>query len=94
MIAAPMTAPKKTTKKAAPRGRKKSKLTLAGEAAQRGVLLMELKAQAWSLSATADALDLSGASDVLRAIKHLGLTDEYEAARARGDVKPGPKSGS
>lgn len=83
------TTPKKTTAR-----RKKSKLTLAGEAAQRGVLLAELKAQGWNLTATAEALDMGHPSAVLRSIKQLGLTEEYEAARVRGDVSPGNRKPS
>lgn len=85
-------APKKSTRAKAPKTaprRKKSKLTLAGEAAQRGVLLMELKAHGWNLTATAESLEMGHPSAVLRSIKQLDLTDEYEAARVRGDVSPG-----
>ena len=71
--------------------RRKSKLTLAAEAAQRGMLLQALKDGGWNLTVCAEALDLSSPSDVLRAIKGLGLTDEYEAAKERGDVSPGSR---
>lgn len=86
-----MTKARTTKPKKAPTGRKKSKLTLAGEATQRGLLLTMLKEHEWNLTATATALDMTAAADVLRSIKTLGLTEEYEAARSRGDVKPGPK---
>ena len=89
MIAAEMPAPKKSTRAKAPPRRKKSKLTLAGEAAQRGVLLAELKAQGWNLSHVAEALEMGNASTVLRSIKQLGLLEEYEAAKVAGKVKAG-----
>lgn len=86
-----MAAPKKKpTPK--PSGRKKSKLTLAGEAAQRGVLLGALKEHGWNLSHVAAALEMGNASAVLRSIKQLDLSEEYEAARERGDVRPGARA--
>lgn len=83
-----MTAPKK---KPAPKssGRKKSKLTLAGEAAQRGVLLGALKEHGWNLSHVATALEMGDASAVLRSIRLLGLVEEYDAAKATGKARPG-----
>lgn len=96
MIHAEMPAPKKSTrpakKPAKPTRRKKSKLTLAGEAAQRGVLLAELKAQGWNLTHVAEALEMGNASTVLRSIKLLGLDEEYEAAKAAGKVRAGRPS--
>lgn len=91
MLPAPMAAPKKKPP-AKSTGRKKSKLTLAGEAAQRGVLLGALKEHRWNLSHVAEALEMGNASAVLRSIKQLDLTEEYEAARDRGDVRPGARS--
>ncbi len=88
MLAAAMPAPKKTTAKKPPR-RKKSKLTLAGEAAQRGVLLAELKALGWNLSRVAESLEMGNASTVIRSIKLLGLDEEYEAAKSSGKARPG-----
>lgn len=72
--------------------RKKSLLTLAGEAAQRGLLLQKLKDCGWNLTRTAEALEMAGAGDVNRAIKLLGLDEEYEAAKGRGEAKPGRPS--
>lgn len=94
MIAAPMTAPKKRTPKArSPQppaaradGRPKSKLTLAAERAaleaKRALLLETLKEQGWNLTTVARALEMAGASDVLRAIKAVGLAEEYERHKA------------
>lgn len=78
----------KKTKSTAPK-RRKSLLTQAGEAAQRGLLLQTLKEKNWNLSHAAESLLMTGPSDVIRAIKALGLGDEYEAAKNRGDVKRG-----
>ena len=76
-------------------GRVKSKLTLAREAAAlaagRALLLATLKAEGWNLTATAETLGLAGAAAVIRAIRDHGLEDEHEAARVRGDIRPGPR---
>ena len=64
-------------------------LAETGRAAQRGVLLATLRKQGWNLTATAKALGLAGPSNVIRSLKTLGLTGEYEAAKARGDIAPG-----
>lgn len=76
-------------------GRVKSRLTLAREAAAiaagRALLLDTLTAEGWSLTATAAALGLAGVSQVIRAIREHGLESEYEAARRRGDIRPGPR---
>lgn len=69
--------------------RRKSLLTQAGESAQRGLLLGTLESKEWNLTATAEALEMAGPSDVLRAIKNLGLTEEYDAAKLAGKVSPG-----
>lgn len=82
MLADLMPAPKKTTAK-------KPTLAEIGRDAQRKALLRELKAQRWNLTATARELGLTGPSNVIRALKTLGLADEYEAAKARGDIAPG-----
>lgn len=96
MIAAsPMAASKKPTRKPTPKPaepRGKSLLTETGDAAQRALLLKTLKAHGWNLTATAEALRLSAASSVIRAIHNLGLTEEYEAARDAGKLRPGPRS--
>ena len=63
----------------------------AKRAAQRAALLDELKAQDWNLSAVARSLGMGDASTVIRAIRKLGLDDEYNAARGRRDVRPGPR---
>lgn len=83
-------ATKKTGKKPAAKGpRNKSKLTLAAEAVQRGMLLKALKDHDWNLSRVSDELGLGHPSAVLRSIKQLDLADEYEAAKAEGKAKPG-----
>lgn len=77
-------------------GRPKSKLTLAGEAgalaAKRELLLKTLVACGWNLSRTAEELEMPGASQVIRAIRDVGLDAEYEAARKRGDISHGTRS--
>lgn len=80
----------KTPEKAA-EGRRKSLLVQAGEETMRALLLKTLKANGWSVTATSDALEMGGSANVLRAIRTLGLDEEYDAARERGDVRPGPK---
>lgn len=74
-------------------GRVKSALTLAREAAAleagRALLLQSLKANDWHLSATAEALGMSGASAVIRAVREHGLEAEYEAAKTAGKIVPG-----
>lgn len=82
------TKPKKAPKET--EGRKKSKLTIASEDAARGLLLKTLKENDWRVNDTARSLDMAPPT-VLRSIKALGLSEEYEAARVRGNVKPGPK---
>ena len=73
--------------------RRKSQLTLAGERAQRALLLDTLEAQGWNLTRTAVALDLTAAADVVRSIKLLALSEEYDKAKAAGLVRPGrPKT--
>lgn len=60
-------------------------------AAQRTLLLAQLESQAWNLSAVAKALGMGTASTVIRAIRSLGLQEQYDAARASGAVRPGPR---
>lgn len=60
-----------------------------GREAQRVALLATLKDQEWNLTATARVLGLTGASNVIRSLKNLGLESEYEAARDRGDIRAG-----
>lgn len=84
----------KTSTDTKPPVRRKSLLTQAGEAAQRGLLLGALEEHGWNLTRVAEALAMAGPGDVNRAIRVLGLGEEYEAAKARGAAKPGrPKSG-
>jgi transcriptional regulator with GAF, ATPase, and Fis domain len=89
MIAA-VSSPKKS-----PTARKPKKPTLtdigreAARKAQRDALLAELRAQEWNLTATAKELGLNNGSNVIRSIRALGLDDEYERARQRGDIAPG-----
>ena len=99
MLLATMASPRKTPRKApapAPAradGRQKSALTLAREAAAleagRAVLLKALRANDWHLSATAEALAMTGAGQVIRAIHDHGLDSEYEAAKAAGKIMQG-----
>lgn len=76
---------KPPTKAQEPEGRKKSVLSRHGDeakhAAERALLLKTLRHNAWNLTHTARELEMPGPSQVLRAIKDLGLSDEYDAAR-------------
>ena len=84
----PTKAPAKATEPEA-----RNALAEAAHEAQREVLLDALRANAWSLSATAEALRLHGPSAVIRYIGSLDLSDEYEKARTSGKVKQGrPKA--
>jgi transcriptional regulator with GAF, ATPase, and Fis domain len=85
-------APKTTARKAAKPAPRKSRLTLAAEDAQRGLLLRTLRETGWNLSAAAAALDLTGAADVIRVLKLLAPED-YAAARRDGHIKPGRPKG-
>jgi transcriptional regulator with GAF, ATPase, and Fis domain len=62
-----------------------SVVQLAGDeakhAAERALLLKTLRHNAWNLTHTARELEMPGPSQVLRAIKDLGLSAEYDAAR-------------
>lgn len=77
--------------KAAPAARQKSRLTEIGDEAMKRALHKSLKAHGWALTKVSDDLRLGGSANVLRAIRQLGLTDAYLAAKQRGDVKPGPR---
>lgn len=82
----------KPPKYAAPEpARQKSALMEAGEDAMRALLLKTLREHDWNLSAAAVALRVNGSGNLLRAIRQLGLVDEYEAAKAEGLVRPGPR---
>lgn len=60
--------------------------------AQRAALHAELKRQGWNMSATARALSMTNTANVLRSIKLLGLTVEYDAAKAAGKIAPGGRT--
>lgn len=82
-----MAAPKKTASKkpAAPEGRKKSKLTQAGDAAkwetERALLLKTLKAKGWNLTHTATELEMGSPTAVLHALDRYDLRGDYEKHR-------------
>jgi hypothetical protein len=58
------------------------------ELIRRTILLDELEATGWNLSLTAERLRMgSNAQPVIREIKRLGLTEEYEQARESGRVE-------
>ena len=56
--------------------------------AQRKLLFKTLKEHAWNMTATAEALGMAGSPAVIKAIKDVGLSEEYEAAKERGDISP------
>ena len=85
-------AAKATATKAPPAERTRSLLVEAGDAAMRKLLLSTLRTQRWNLTATATALRMTGPSNVLHAVKRLGLTAELDAARAAGKVSPGSRT--
>lgn len=62
---------------------------VAGNAARRALLLWALEENRWNMTATSIALRVGSASNVLRAIKELGLGQELEAARRQGLVVRG-----
>lgn len=71
---------------------KRPTLSEIGQEAKRIALLAELVAQDWNLTAVAHELGLTNASNVVRAIRVLGLEDEYDAAKARGDIVQGRRA--
>lgn len=81
-------APRKSSE---PEGRKKSRLSEIGDEAMRRALLEVLVGNDWSLTRASDALRMGGSANVLRAIRQLGLTGAYEDARARLNIRPGPR---
>ena len=85
MLSTVTTAKKSAKKKAKPEGRKKSKLTAAGDAAkleaEKALLLKTLKANAWNLTRTAEALEMGQPSAVIAALDRYDLRAEYERAR-------------
>lgn len=85
------TAPKKSSPPEEP-ARKKTKLTLVAEEAARAFLLATLRKHGWNLTHAAESLDMSGAAAVIKAIKSLGLSEEYADAKQRGEARPGRPS--
>lgn len=89
MLAETMAAPRTPPRPETPEGRRKSKLTQAGEEAsrlaRRTLLLTTCETVKWNLTRAAEALVLATPSDVIRALKDLA-PEEYEAARERGDI--------
>jgi hypothetical protein len=61
----------------------------AARTAQRAALLATLEACGWRMSVAAETLRMGDTASVLRAIKRLGLTAEYDAARERGLFRRG-----
>ena len=99
MLHASMAAKKNAATKPASKGATKTpekpavghrnRLRDIGDKAMRDALLRALKDSDWNLTRTAEFFEMHGPVTVLRAIESLGLKDEYEAARERGDVRPG-----
>lgn len=87
MFGADMAATKKKPP-AKPAGRKKSKLTQAGDeakhATERALLLKTLKAKGWNLTHTAAELEMGSPSAVLAGIDRYELREEYERGRGGG----------
>lgn len=80
-----------TTATTATPTRRRSRLVLIGDAAMRDLLLSELERCDWRLTDAAESLDIGGVSGVLRAIRHLDIVAEYDAARLAGKIRPGPR---
>ncbi len=64
-------------------------LTAAGNAARRAVLHEVLVHVGWNIQHAADVLELQDTGAAIRDIRRLGLGAEYEAAKSRGDIRPG-----
>jgi hypothetical protein len=69
-----------------------STLALVGNLVANGIrrrmLLKELQATGWNLRHASDRLRLGyGTGNILRAIRDLGLSDEYERIKAEGKVQ-------
>ncbi len=99
MLTAAMTAPrtrKPAATKPAPSTEPARSLAevgrLAAEAAQRKTLLASLRRHDWNMSATARELSMTNTANVLRAIKRLELSDDYERAKAAGKIAPGGRT--
>lgn len=56
---------------------------------QRAALLRELRRHGWNLTHTAEALEMGNHTNVLRAIRDLELTDEYDEAKRAGLIRQG-----
>lgn len=95
MIHAEMSATKKPPAKKTATDAGTPTLAEIGEAAkrtaQRTALLKALRQSGWNLTAAGIALGVGSPSNVLRAIKTLELTDEYDAAKAAGKISPGSR---
>lgn len=70
----------------------KSKLTLEMEAKGREILRRELQDTDWNLSEVARRLDMHSATNVRRAMRSLGLWQDYMAYRERNPSKHLPKN--
>lgn len=57
-----------------------------------GFLLAELQSSDWNMARCSERLRLGGTGNVLRAIRELGLSDEYEKAKAQGLVRVGGRT--
>ncbi len=84
MLANGMATAKKTGKQ--PAGRKKSKLTAAGDRAkwetERAMLLKTLRAKDWNLTHTATELGMGSPTAVLHALDRYELRADYEKQRS------------
>lgn len=89
LMATSKTAPKRKTTPAA-KGQPNALVEVA-DAAQRKLLLATLKRHRWNLGHTATELRLHGAPAVIRYLRRLGMSAEYDAAKADGRVKAGAR---
>ena len=91
-MAAPKTSKPARKPAAATEGRKRSKLSAAGEEAsrlaRRTLLLTTCETLGWDLTKVAAALELATGADVIRGLKELA-PDEYAAAQADGRIRRG-----
>lgn len=86
MLAPDMAAPRSKKPAAKPEGRKKSKLTQAGDRAkwetERAMLRRVLILKKWNLTHTAAELEMGSPSAVLAALDRYELREAYEKARS------------
>lgn len=61
----------------------------ASREARKKLLLVTLEEQRWNLTVTAEVLEMNGASDVIRAIRDLGMHEDYERAMVAGLIVVG-----